>query len=467
MVAKLRYTRSRRERHGEAGMSTPHLERAAARRARVLDSLGDDAYLLPGARIAWRSADSDYPFRQDSDFYYLTGFDEPNAVCVLRGGNAPRFVLFVPPRDRDAEIWNGRRAGVTGATGLYGADAAYPIDELDARLPDLLRDAETLHYAFGRDAAMDQRVTGILNEHRRTRPRRGKGIACIRDPALLVHEMRLVKDAYELDCMRRAAQITVAAHTRIIQEARPGWLESELEAILEFEFRQRGARGPAYGSIVGSGINATILHYRDNCDRLVDGQLVLVDAGCEYAFYAADVTRTFPAGTRFTPEQAAVYDLVLAAQQAALDCVRPGASFAAAHERVVDVLSAGLVDLGLCSGPAARVRESGDYRKYYMHRTGHWLGLDVHDVGAYGSDTASRTLAPGMVLTVEPGLYIGADLDDVPAAFRGIGVRIEDDVVVTADGHENLTAGAPKLRADIESHRAQAVAMREAQPWSP
>ena len=441
-------------------MSVDHLERAAARRERLFESLGDGVCLLPGARIALRSADSDYPFRQDSDFYYLTGFDEPDAVCVLRGGDAPRFVLFVQPRDRDAEIWNGRRAGVLGATATYGADAAYPIDELDERLPQLLRQAETLHYALGRDAAMDRRVLDLVAEHRRARPRSGKGVVRIVDPALVVHEMRSIKDASELDCMRRAAEITVAAHERLVQETRPGMLESELEAILEFEFRNRGARGPAYGSIVAGGANATILHYRDNRDRLVDGQLLLVDAGCEYRFYAADVTRTFPAGTAFTPEQAAVYDLVLAAQLAALEVVRPGATFDDAHERVVDVLCAGLVDLGLCAGPPARVRESGDYRRFYMHRTGHWLGLDVHDVGRYRSGAAPRALEPGMVLTVEPGLYIGADLDDLPAAFRGIGVRIEDDVVVTADGHENLTAGASKARADIESRRTQGAVIR-------
>jgi Xaa-Pro aminopeptidase len=277
------------------------------------------------------------------------------------------------------------------------------------------------------------------------------------DPGVLVHEMRVVKDAYELDCMRRAAAITAGAHTRVLRDARPGVYEYEIEAWLEHEFRSRGARGPAYGSIVGSGANATILHYRDNRDRLRDGDLVLVDAGCEYEFYAADVTRTFPAGTGFTPEQAAVYDLVLEAQRAAIEAVRPGAGFGDAHERAVDVLCSGLVDLGLCAGPPARVRESGDYRTYYMHRTGHWLGIDVHDVGLYARGAEARRLEPGMVLTVEPGLYVAEDQTDVPAAFRGIGVRIEDDVLVTPAGHEILTAGAPKQRAEIESLRAAGV----------
>jgi Xaa-Pro aminopeptidase len=442
-------------------MPAPHLERAAARRERLYERLGEGAMLLPAASIRLRSADSEHPFRQDSDFWYLTGFDEPDAVCVLRGGTQPRYVLFVRPRDRDAEIWNGRRSGVEGATGLYAADVAYPLDELDARLPELLRDVGTLHYALGRDPAMDRRLLDLVVEHRRTRPRRGTGLVRLEDPAVLVHEMRLVKDDYELECMRRAAAITAAAHRRILGEARPGMHEYDIEALLEYEFRSRGARGPAYGSIVGGGANATILHYRDNRDRLRDGDLVLVDAGCEFDFYAADVTRTFPAGAGFTPEQAAVYDLVLAAQQAAIATVRPGASVGDAHERALDVLCAGMVDLGLCAGPAARVRESGDYRTYYMHRTGHWLGLDVHDVGLYAApDGQPRRLEPGMVLTVEPGLYVAPDVDDAPAAFRGIGVRIEDDVLVTADGHEVLTAAAPKTRAEIESLRAAGVGAR-------
>jgi Xaa-Pro aminopeptidase len=441
-------------------MAAPQLERAAARRERVYERLGDGVCVLQAARIRLRSADSEYPFRQDSDFYYLTGFNEPDAVCVLRGGTLPRFVLFVPARDHDAEIWNGRRAGVEGAMHTYGADVAYPLEELDLRLPELLRDAATVHYALDRDPLMDRRILGLVGEHRKSRPRRGDGIVRIEDPAVVLHEMRLVKDDYELECMRRAAAITTTAHTRVLRDARPDMFEYELEAILEYEFRSRGANGPAYGSIVGAGVNATILHYRDNCDRLRDGDLVLVDAGCEYQSYASDVTRTFPAGTAFTPEQAAVYDLVLAAQQAACDAVRPGAGFGDPHDRAVGVLCAGLVDLGLCEGPAERVRESGDYRAFYMHRTGHWLGLDVHDVGLYANDGAPRALEPGMVLTVEPGLYIGADHDEVPAAFRGIGIRIEDDLLVTASGHENLTAGAPKTRADIESLRAAGVAAR-------
>jgi Xaa-Pro aminopeptidase len=438
-------------------MTSLHLPRAAERRERVFQRLGPGALLLPAARLALRSADSEFPFRQDSDFHYLTGFGEPDAVCVLRQAPEPRFVLFVRPRDRDAEIWNGRRAGVEGACAQYGADAAYPLAELETRLPELLRDTDTLFYALGRDSVMDARVLALVAEHRRTRPRRGRGIIRIDDPGPIVHEMRILKDSYELDRMRAAARVTCAAHARIMREARPGMHEFEIEAMLEHDFRTSGASGPAYGSIVGAGDNATILHYRDNRSVLCEGQAVLVDAGCEMDSYASDVTRTFPAGTRFTTEQAALYDLVLAAQLAAIDTVRPGARFGDAHDRAVDVLCAGLVDLGFVTGPAARVRDSGDYRTYYMHRTGHWLGLDVHDVGLYDVSGASRVLEPGMIVTVEPGLYVAADAASAPAAFRGIGVRIEDDVLVTPDGNDVLTAAAPKRRSEIEALRAAAA----------
>ncbi len=438
-------------------MTLSHLPRAAERRERVLERLGPAALLLPAARLTLRSADSEFPFRQDSDFHYLTGFDEPDAVCVLRQAPEPRYVLFVRPRDRDAEIWNGRRAGVEGACAKYGADAAYPLSELETRLPELLQDCETLCYALGRDSIMDARVLGLVAEHRRTRPRRGRGIVRIEDPGPVVHEMRILKDAYELDRMRVAARVTCTAHARVMRDARPGMHEFEIEAMLEHEFRTSGASGPAYGSIVGTGDNATILHYRENRSQLQEGQAVLVDAGCEVDSYASDVTRTFPAGTRFTSEQAALYDLVLDAQLAAIETVRPGARFSDAHDRAVDVLCAGLVDLGFLTGPAARVRESGDYRTYYMHRTGHWLGLDVHDVGLYDVGGASRVLEPGMVVTVEPGLYVAADAEGAPAAFRGIGIRIEDDVLVTVDGNEVLTAAAPKGRQEIEALRSVAA----------
>jgi Xaa-Pro aminopeptidase len=434
---------------------TPDLKaRTAARRQAYLKRLGNGAALLPGTHNVVRSADSDFPFRQDSDFYYLTGLEEADAVCVLRPDAAEPFVLFVLPRDRDQEIWTGRRVGAEGAKEFYGADAAFPISEMDTRLPDLLRDVDTLHYALGHDAAMDQRVLRIAGEQRKIRPRRGHGIVRFEDPSVVLHEMRLLKDDYELGRMRAAAAITCEAHRLLMRETRPGLQEYELQAMLEYQFRSRGASGPAYGSIVGGGANATVLHYVTNRDRLQDGQLVLVDAGCELDCYASDVTRTFPVGASFTPEQAAVYQVVLDAQLQAIATVRPGATFIAAHDIAVRVLCEGLVDLGLVEGPVDRAIESSDYRKYYMHRTGHWLGLDVHDVGLYESGGESRRLEPGMVLTVEPGIYIAADDPTAPAAFRGIGVRIEDDVLVTSGGAEILTAAVPKAIAEIEALRA-------------
>jgi Xaa-Pro aminopeptidase len=431
------------------------LTRAAARRDAYMRRLGDAAAaLIPGARLATRSADTEFPFRQDSDFHYLVGLDEPDCVCLLRPRAVERCVLFVRPRDRDAEVWTGRRTGIEGARTLYGADAAYSIDELDTQLGKLLDDVDVLYYALGRDAAMDARVLRVIAEQRRTRPRRGKGIVRIEDPVVELHEMRLLKEDAELALMRRAAAVTSEAHVRLMREARPGMREYELQAMLERDFRAGGAAGPAYGSIVGSGVNATILHYVDNRDALRDGDLVLVDAGCEVQGYAADVTRTWPVGPSFSPAQAAVYRVVLEAQLQAIDTVRPGGRFIDAHERALDVLCAGLVDLGLVAGPPERARESGDYKKYYMHRTGHWLGLDVHDVGLYERDGVSRTLEPGMVLTVEPGIYVAPDDASAPEELRGIGIRIEDDVLVTAGGHEVLTAEVPKSIEALEGLRA-------------
>jgi len=436
-------------------MTTDLCTRAAARRTRLLEGLGSQsAAIFPAAHIALRSADSDYAFRQDSDFHYLTGFPEPDAVCVLIPGAAEPYTLFVRPKDRDAEIWNGRRAGIEGAVKQYGADAAFPIAELPTRLGTMLRDVDTLFVALGRDPSFDRIVLDLVNEHRRTRPRRGRGIVQLHDPSTLVHEMRLIKDAWELDRMRAAASITAAAHADLMRTTRPGMRESELEIRVEHAFRRHGATGPAYGSIVGGGDNATILHYRDNCDALRDGDLVLVDAGCELELYAADVTRTFPVGAGFTPEQAALYDVVLEAQRAAIATVRPGGRFGDAHEAALEVLCAGLVHLGLLAGTPEEVRTTSAYRAYYMHRTGHWLGLDVHDVGLYEQDGVSRRLEPGMVVTVEPGLYVAADAEGAPAAFRGIGIRIEDDVLVTENGNEVLTEAAPKERHAIEALRA-------------
>ena len=430
------------------------LARAKERRDKYIERLGDVVALIPSANTVLRSADSDFPFRQDSDFYYLTGLDEPECLCVLRPGAEQRFVLFVRPRDREAEVWTGSRLGVEGAVEHYGADAAYPIPEIDARLPQLLQDVDVLQYALGRSASMDARVLRILSEQRKTRPRRGHGIVRIDDPSTVLHEMRLIKDDHELGRMRAAAAITAKAHVRLMREARAGMREYEVQAMIERDFMHAGARAPAYGTIVGNGANGTVLHYVNNRDELREGDLVLVDAGCEFDFYASDITRTWPVGPAFSPPQAALYRVVLEAQKQAIATVRPGAKFIEAHDRAVEVLCAGLVDLGFFEGPAARARDSGDYKKYYMHRTSHWLGLDVHDVGLYEVDGQSRRLEPGMVLTIEPGLYVAPDEASAPPAYRGIGIRIEDDLLVTETGHEILTRAVPKEIEEIEALRS-------------
>jgi len=401
-----------------------------------------------------RNADAEYPFRQCSDFYYLTGFQEPDALCVLRE-EEPRYVLFVQPRDPSAETWTGRRAGVEGALDTYGADAAYPIEELSQRLPELLRNAETVHYAWGQDRDIDIEMQRIVLEHRRSLPRRGRGVVNVHDPSPTIHEMRLRKDAYELERMRAAVAASVAGHLRVLCEARAGMHEYELEAMFEYETRVRGARAPAYGTIVGAGDNATILHYRANNGVLTRHQLVLIDAGAEIDLYAADITRTFPVGARFAPAHRALYEIVLAAQNRAISLVQPGRRFHEPHDAAVETLCEGLVDLGLADGPAERVRESGDFRRFYMHRTSHWLGLDVHDAGLYTRNGDARIFEPGMVLTIEPGVYVASQFDDVPEEFRGCGIRIEDDILLTVVGNEVLTAAVPKDITSIERLRAE------------
>jgi Xaa-Pro aminopeptidase len=414
--------------------------------------MGPDAVtLLLGARLAIRSADTHFPFRQDSDFHYLTGFDHPNAAAVLRTDGGPAFTLFVEPRDPDAEVWTGYRPGVEGAREDHGADEAHPAGALLEEIPKLLAGARRLFHVLGRDAAVDAKVLETL-ESLRLRSRLGATPPDeISDPRRIVHAMRLLKEPAELDVMRRASAITREGHQAAARLARAGRFEYELEAALDHAFRSRGAAGPAYSTIVGGGSNATVLHYIRNDQKLRDGELVLVDAGCELEGYASDVTRTYPVGGRYQGEQRAVYELVLAVQEAALAAARPGATLPDIHRLTLQRLVAGLVELGLLTGSVDGLIESEAYRRYYMHSTSHWLGLDVHDVGAYTVDKKPRTLAPGMVFTVEPGIYVSPrDLAADPR-FRGIGVRIEDDVLVTPDGHENLTAAIPKRPADVEA----------------
>ena len=425
----------------------------ADRRARFMESIGDRAVaIFHSPPEAMRNADSNYKYRQASDVLYLTGFAEPETTIVLRpGAESERFVMFVRPRDPERETWDGRRAGVEGARSRYGADAAYPIEELATRLADLVANTHELYFALGNDAACDARVCNLLAELRRSERRGKRAPTRVVDPGVALHEMRLHKAPEEVQTLREAAAVTVEAHRAAMRAAAPGGSEQELEALIDYTFRRRGGNGPGYTTIVGSGDNATILHYIENDRELRDGDLVLIDAGCELDFYTADITRTFPVSGKFSEAQRKCYELVLASQEAAIAATRPGATLDAIHDQVVRILTEGMVELGLLAGPAADRIADNSYKRFYMHRTSHWLGMDVHDVGTYTHDGTPRELAPGMVITIEPGLYIAADADDVPAEYRGIGVRIEDDLLVTESGCENLTADCPKTVADVEA----------------
>lgn len=426
-----------------------------ARRAAVCAQLGEDVLVLPSAPVTLRNNDVDHEYRQGSDFFYLTGFEEPDCVLVL-SGRPEGYVLFVRRRDPEREIWDGRRSGVEGAVENYGADRAHAIEELDQKLVDLLENVTRVHYQLGRDRSGDRRDfdARFLDVLDRVRAR-GRGGSDwpteIVDPRVILHELRLKKSPFELDCMRKAAEITVEAHRGAMAACRPGMYEYEIEALLLQRFRRRGSQRVAYPSIVGSGPNATILHYRENDRCMRDGELLLIDAGAEFAYYAADVTRTFPVGGRFTAAQRALYQIVLDAQLAAIDRCRPGSTLDSIHDAAARVIAAGLLDLGFLSGSVDEVLEQKALKPYFMHRTSHWLGMDVHDVGRYHSDRKPRLLEPGMVITVEPGIYVAEGDENVAPEFRGIGIRIEDDVVITTGEPEVLTEAAPKTIEAVEA----------------
>jgi len=427
----------------------------AARRARLLQLLPEGAaLLLPTNPELLRSGDSHFPFRPHSDFFYVTGLQEPEAWALLkRGGEDEGLSLFVLPKDPEREVWTGIRVGVEGAKEEYGADRAWPLAEFTEQLGRLLADVEELHFAFGRHPHAEPRVMEVLATVRSGR-KAALGPSRIVDPSGLLAEMRLRKGDDELALMRQGAVITHEAHVAAMEQVRPGMKEYEIQALVEYTFRRRGAWGWAYPSIVGGGANACILHYVSNNGTFGDNDLMLIDAGAEVDGYATDVTRTSPVTGRFTPAQKALYELVLASQVEAVEATRPGANIDAIHDGVVRTLTAGLIDLGLLTGTVDDAIEEKHFRRFYMHRTSHWLGLDVHDVGRYLMTDGPRPLEPGMVITIEPGLYVSPDDEAVPAEFRGIGIRIEDDVLVTADGHENLTAAIPKTVADIEALRS-------------
>jgi Xaa-Pro aminopeptidase len=424
----------------------------AERRKQLLDAMGDGVALFPSAPLALRNHDVDHPYRQDSDLHYLTGFDEPESLLVLTNQHDEhQSVLFVRPRKREREIWDGPRAGVEGAVEHFGVDTAFPIDELEKRLPDYLGNVERLHYRLAKNDEFDSKLFDCLNLLRRGGRRGVTSPEVIVDSSVHLHEMRLRKSAHELDTMRKAAAITEEAHLRAMALAKAGLHEYELDAELIHIYRKHGCERPAYESIVGSGPNATILHYRAGNRVMNDGELVLIDAGCEHDYYASDVTRTFPVNGTFSDEQRAIYELVLRAQEEAIAAVEPGVTLEALHDGAVRVITEGLVDIGLLAGDVDTLIEEKKYEAFYMHRTSHWLGMDVHDVGRYFVDGKHRPLEEGFVLTVEPGIYIAADAEGVDERWRGIGVRIEDDVVVTKGGSEVLTAGVPKSVADIEA----------------
>ncbi|HLT40882.1 MAG TPA: aminopeptidase P N-terminal domain-containing protein [Enhygromyxa sp.] len=440
-----------------AARPRPSLEAYAQRRARVAHTLREQsaALILYGGALATRANDTEFRFRPDSDFHYLTGLEEPGAVLVLRptpdSADGIDFTMFVRPRDREAEVWSGRRIGPLGAVERFGASEAFDLDELDERLPKLIDGCETVYLPLGRWPELD---TALLRAVAKLRRRNREGATPpfrYGEVADLLGEERLIKDPAALDSLRHAIDISAAGHVAAMRRTRPGMWEYEVEALIEYEFRRRGSSGPGYGSIVGGGDNATILHYVDNRDRLRDGDILLIDAGAEWDYFSGDITRSWPVNGRFRPEQRAVYEVVLAANLAGIRQAVVGSSIDVIHEACVDVLCEGIADLGLLQGPPARIREEKLYRKFYMHRTSHWLGVDVHDVGRYTLGGNPRPLAPGCVLTIEPGLYIAADSEDVPDGFRGIGVRIEDDVLIGAEGPEVLTAAVPKSIAELEA----------------
>lgn len=429
----------------------------ARRRKQLMRIIGDDAIcIVPAAPERLRNNDSHYPYRQDSDFHYLTGFPEPDAVLALIPGRAhAETILFCRERDPEREAWDGPRAGPEGAVSEYGVDDAFPIGDIDEILPGMIEGRSRVYYHFGRDTEFDIKLIAWVNSVR-AQVKRG-AIAPHEFVALghILHDLRLYKTRDELRLMRKAAKIAAGAHVRAMQLVRPGMNEHEIEAELLHEFRRNGAV-PSYEPIVGGGKNGCVLHYRANNAVLNDGDLLLIDAGAEFDCYASDITRTFPVNGKFSPEQRALYDIVLKAQTASIDEVRAGRPFGAYHDAAVKAIVAGLIKLGLLKGSVDKNIREHSYRPFYMHKTGHWLGLDVHDVGDYRVDGEFRELEPGMVVTVEPGIYIAPDAKHVPAKWRGIGIRIEDDIVVTRGDPEVITAAVPRNADDIEALMAKA-----------
>jgi len=423
------------------------------RRKRLMDMMGNESVaILPTALVHIRNNDVEFPFRPDSDFYYLTAYPEPEAVAVIIPDRPHgEYVLFCRERDPKKETWDGKRAGLEGACKIYGADDAFPIEDMDDILPNMLEDRERIFYTMGHDAVFDQRVLGWVNE---VRDKARTGVNAPNEFISLthiLHDMRLYKSRQEISAMRKAARISANAHKSAMQICQPGLMEYQLEAEIVHKFMQQGARFSAYPSIVGGGANSCILHYTDNQDELKDGDILLIDAGAEYEGYASDISRTFPVNGKFTKAQKEIYEIVLSAQSAAIEQVKPGNHWNDPHEAAIEVITEGLLALGILKGKVSTLLKDRSYAKYYMHRTSHWLGMDVHDVGDYKVGGDWRMLEPGMVLTVEPGLYLPAGSKGLAKKWWNIGVRIEDDILVTKGGHDVLSKDMPKTVAEIEA----------------
>ncbi|MGY6528869.1 MAG: aminopeptidase P N-terminal domain-containing protein [Cyanobacterium sp.] len=424
----------------------------AQRRELLMSKMGKGVAVFRSAPMAVMHNDVEYVYRQDSDFFYLTGFNEPSAVAILAPNHGEhRFILFVQPKDLAQEIWTGYRAGVEGAKEMFGADAVFPIEELDAKLPEYLITGDRIYYHLGRDQEFNQKILHHWQRLVGKYPRNGYGPKAMEDSNYILHPLRMVKSATEIEMLRKAASISAKAHIKAKEFAAPGRYEYEVQGEIEYIFRSFGCEGPAYPSIVASGANACVLHYIENNRRMEEGDLLLIDAGASFGYYNGDITRTFPISGNFTPEQKAIYDLVLEAQLSAIAQVQPGNTYNQYHDKAVEVLVEGLKELKLLQGDTEEIIKENKYQPFYMHRTGHWLGLDVHDVGNYKQDQENwQILQAGNVLTVEPGIYISPYITpaegqpEIPDHWKGIGVRIEDDVLITKTGNEVLTSAVGK-----------------------
>ena len=425
------------------------------RRKKFLSQLPDNSIaIIPNKSCAIRSNDVEYKFKSETNFYYLTGFEEPDSVCLLiKEKKSCSYILFVEPRNPDKEIWTGKRIGVKGAKSIFRADEAYNVSEFHTYLEKFIQDKSSIYYALGINKDLDIKISALIDSFRKSNRSGMKSPEAILDPLKIIHKMRLIKDAYEIECVQKAIDISKAAHIQALAISKPGMYEYELEAVIEFKFRSQGANGPAYPSIVGSGKNSTILHYIQNNKKIQKNDLVLIDAGCEYDNYASDITRTFPITKKFSSVQKDIYELVLEAQLKAIEEIKPGKRFIDSYRKAVLVMVEGLKHLGLLKGSTQEIIKKGKYKNFFMHKLGHWLGLDVHDVGPYIDEKEnSIKLVPGMIMTVEPGIYISDSILGISKKISNIGVRIEDDILVTKSGNKVLSSGIPKTIEEIEAY---------------